>query len=454
MEAVEDFLGRHLAASDARRIASFLGDVILLTLAAQLTTLPIMAYHFRQLSLVSPLANAFILPAQPAVMVLGGLAVAISFAYFPLGRLLAWLAWPFTAYTIRVVEFFASLPHTVIYLGGFSLAFVLLYYAVLLGITFGHSRLGEWAATIRLRFRYVSITGVIVALSVVSLFAWRLVAAAPDGRLHITFLDVGSADAVLIQTPAGRHVLIDGGPSAAAASDELGRRLSPLDHSLDWLVLASTDENQVASLPRLVQRFPPRNALLGAQAQASFSSASLMQWLIDQEIPVIDAQDGQALSLGDGARLRVLDLSPRGATLLVEWDMFRMLLPIGANADTLARLVDGDLAGQLDVLLLSQSGYAPLTPPELLPVLNPDLVVISVAPADKDGLPDPATLDALKGYSVLRTDLNGWVEVVTDGQQMWVSAARLPPGVGTPTPSAIPEPTESVTLTPAATDRP
>jgi competence protein ComEC len=454
MEAVEGFLGRHLAASDARRVASFLGDVVLLTLAAQLTTLPIVAYHFRQVSLVSPLANAFILPVQPAVMVLGGLAVAISFAYFPLGQLLAWVAWPFTAYTIRVVEFFDSVPHTVIYLGGLSLAFVVLYYAVLLGVTFGHSRFGEWAHAIRLRFRYVSVTGVIVALFVVSLFAWRLVAAAPDGRLHITFLDVGSADAVLIQTPAGRHVLIDGGPSAAAASDALGRRLSPLDHSLDWLVLASTDENQVASLPRLVQRFPPRNVLLGAQAQASFSSGSLMQWLIDEEVPVIDAQEGQTLDLGDGARLRVIGLSPRGATLLVEWDMFRMLLPIGANTDTLARLEDGDLAGQVDVLSLSQSGYAPLTPPELLPVLNPDLVVISVAAADKDGLPSAETIDAVQGYSVLRTDVNGWVEVTTDGQQMWVSAERLPPEEGTPSPASSDEPSEAVTATPGSTSEP
>jgi hypothetical protein len=146
---------------------------------------------------------------------------------------------------------------------------------------------------------------------------------------------------------------------------------------------------------------------LGAQAQASFSSGSLMQWLIDEQIPVTDAQQGQALNLGDGARLSVVDLSPRGATLLLEWDMFRMLLPIGANLDTLTRLEDGDLAGQVDVLLLSQSGYAPLTPPELVSTLNPTLVVISVAPADKDGLPNPATLDALKGYSVLRTDLMG-----------------------------------------------
>ena len=270
----------------------------MLTFAAQLTTLPIMAYHFKQLSLVSPLANAFILPAQPAVMVLGGLAVVLSFALFPLGQLVAWVAWPLTTYTIRMVEFFDSLPHTVIYLGGFSLTFVVLFYAVLLGVTFAGGRLRDLVAELRRRFRYLSLSVVLAALFIAALFTWRLVAAAPDGRLHITFLNVGSADGVLIQTPAGRHVLINGGPSAALASDALGRRLSPLDHSLDWLILASTDENQVASLPRLLPRFPPRNVLMAAPAQASFSSSTVVQWLTDEAIPMTVGRAGTGARFG------------------------------------------------------------------------------------------------------------------------------------------------------------
>jgi len=79
------------------------------------------------------------------------------------------------------------------------------------------------------------------------------------------------------------------------------------------------------------------------------------------------------------------------------------------------------------VLLLAQSGYAPLAPPALLENLNPQLAVISVAPADRDGLPDPETLEALKDYPTLRTDENGWIEVVTDGGKMWVASERQQP---------------------------
>jgi competence protein ComEC len=424
MNAAARFLERRLQASDAQRAASILGQFVLLTFAAQLTTLPIMAYHFQQISLISPLANALILPAQPAVMILGGLAVFFSFFLFPLGQLVAWAAWPLTAYTIRLVEFFDAMPHGVIYLGSFSLAFVVLFYFVLLGVTFAGDRLKAAYESLRGRFRELSLVTVLIVLFIGTVFAWRLAAASPDGRLHVTFLDVGSADAVLIQTTDGRHILIDGGPSTAKISDALGRRFSPLDHTLDWLVLASTDENQVGSLQRLLPRFPASHVLLGGPEQASFSSQALMNWLSEEQVPVTEAEEGQSLDLGGGAKLRVVNVSPRGSTLLVEWDSFRVLLPIGANLDTLDALGQGRLIGPVSVLLLSQSGYAPLTPPELLQQVNPQLVVISAAAGDPDGLPNKETLDALESYSVLQTDSNGWIDVSTDGGRMWVVSQK------------------------------
>jgi competence protein ComEC len=422
--AAESFIRRHFPATDAARYASLLGQFVLLTFAAQLTTLPIMAFQFQQISLVSFIANPFVLPVQPAVMVLGGLAVFLSLIIYPLGQLTAWVAWPFTAYTIRMVELFDSVPHGVLYLGGFSLAFALLFYAVLLAVTFSGPRLKELFDALRQRFRYLSLTTLVLVLFICSLFAWRLVTTAPDGRLHLTFLNVGSADAVLIQTPGGRFVLVNGGPSTSAISDALGRRLSPLDHRLDWLVLAASDENQVAALPRLLPRFPPAHVLLGANEQGSFSSRAVMQWLADASVPVQEAKVGQSLDLGSGAVLKVIDLSTRGATLLVEWNTFRALLPIGETFDTVDRLQYGTAVGPVDVLSLAQSGYAPLTTPDWLKNLNPRLVVISVAAGDKDGMPDKDTLDALAGYSVLRTDINGWIEVMTDGKQMWVQDER------------------------------
>jgi beta-lactamase superfamily II metal-dependent hydrolase len=51
-------------------------------------------------------------------------------------------------------------------------------------------------------------------------------------------------------------------------------------------------------------------------------------------------------------------------------------------------------------------------------------VLLSVAPGDRDGLPAPETLDTLQGYTLLRTDQNGWIELTTDGRQMWVEVEK------------------------------
>ena len=94
----------------AKRTVRFFGDIFIATLAATLLTMPLMIYHFSQLSIVSPLANLLILPAQPGVMSWGILAT-IAGMVFPLaGKILAWIAWPFLTYTISRARFFASIP--------------------------------------------------------------------------------------------------------------------------------------------------------------------------------------------------------------------------------------------------------------------------------------------------------------------------------------------------------
>jgi len=42
----------------------------------------------------------------------------------------------------------------------------------------------------------------------------------------------------------------------------------------------------------------------------------------------------------------------------------------------------------------------------------------------RQGLPSPETLEAVKGYNLLRTDRNGWIELSTDGEQMWVEVEK------------------------------
>jgi len=415
---------RYTTPGTAQKVAAPVSEYFLLTLAAQLTTLPIMAYHFKRISLVSLIANPFILPVQPIVMIVGGLAVILSLIWLPLGAVAAFGAWPFVAYTIRLVELFNLLPNGVIVLGDFSLWLVILFYTALLTWTFARDRLRKLFSGEQANLPTVPAITIATALTVVVMMTWRVAFTAPDGMLHITFLDVGSADAILIETPGGRHILINGGPSASMLSDGLGRRLPPFNRRLDWLVIASTQENQLSGLPRVMERISPSQVLWAGNVEASFSARNLDEWFIGQSIPVTQAESDFELNLGNGAVLKFLNVNTRGAVLLLEWGEFRALLPVGMNFSALEELKYGEYIKSTSLLLIADSGYAPVNPPEWVANLNPQLIILNVAAGDPDGLPHDGTLNAIEDYPILRTDHNGWIEVTTDGKEMWFEVEK------------------------------
>lgn len=425
-EFANRIITRYFPSSTAEKAAELFSEFVLLTLAAQITTIPIMAYHFQRISLVSFLANPFILPPQPAVMILGGLAMLLSLVWFPLGQIVAWITWPFVVYTIRMVELFNSIPNGTIVLGDLSIWFVIAIYAILFAVTFGGAQIKEMAQSAKGRASAVGVGGALIVLLLALLLIVRAASAVPDRLLHVTFLDVGSAQGVLIQTPSGKHVLINGGPSVTVLSDELGRRLPAFNRKLDWLIVASTDEDDVAALPRIVERYQPDAVLWSGNTNASFSSGVLNEYLSLSDILVTTAEPEQVLELGQGATLEVVTTGPRGAILLLEWNNFRAVLPVGMSFEALDELRNGAEIGPVSLLSLADSGYALSNPPEWIANLNPELLVLSVSAADENGMPDGEVLESIQEYELLRTDLNGWIEVSTDGTQMWVNVERKP----------------------------
>jgi beta-lactamase superfamily II metal-dependent hydrolase len=73
---------------------------------------------------------------------------------------------------------------------------------------------------------------------------------------------------------------------------------------------------------------------------------------------------------------------------------------------------------------MADQGPAGVNSPEWLRRLDLQLALLSVGATDSRSLPESETLLALEGNPLLRTDLNGWIEVDTDGKQMWVEVER------------------------------
>ncbi|MEJ2212137.1 MAG: ComEC/Rec2 family competence protein [Anaerolineae bacterium] len=262
---VERGLGHFLAPEYAGWLLRGLRDAVVLTLAAQVLTLPLVVYHFGRLSLVSPLANALIVPAQPPVMVLGSIAAALALLppLAPLAQVVAWGAWLCLAYTDAVVQWLAGWPlaSLPIQAGSGRLVWLLLY-----GCGLGLVAAVVWLSNRRHRQQqpqppaHPSFSGsrpaAILGLAAAAvLLAGLAVGQLPDGRLHVAFLDVGQGDAILITTPAGQQVLVDGGPSPTALTTALGHEMPFWDRSLDLVLLTHPDEDHLTGLLEVLRRY-------------------------------------------------------------------------------------------------------------------------------------------------------------------------------------------------------
>ena len=409
---------RILPLEAAQRITQPVSEYILFTFAAQLTTFPVMLYHFHSFSISTFIANPAILPVQPPIMVLGGLAVILGLIWDPLGRAAAPLVYPFVLYTIRIVEWFARLPIRGFHPGQIGMGWVVLIYGVLLFFTYGWPLIFALRSTLTPSF-------MAAGLGVLLILIWKGVFVIPDGRLHIFLLDVGTGNGVFIRSPSGSNILINGGPSTRTLSDELGRITPPFRRKLDYLIVSSPQEQDIDSLAENLPRLTPEEVFWLGSDSLCYQGEYLMGILKDLNLQTTYGKSEQIFELEDGVRIRVLAENQRGGTLLLEFRDFRAIFPYGLKEEEMDGFRMGLDLGEVAVLLLGDNGYHSSNPSHWIQNLNPQLLVLSVGNDNGRDLPDQGLLDRLAGHSLLRTDQHGRIEIITDGGQMWIQVEKV-----------------------------
>ena len=404
----ENILQKRFSTQTSGKLAGLVAEYCLFTFAAQLTTLPVTLFIYERLSPVALLANPLVLPPQPALMVLGLIALLGGLIYLPLGHLLGYLAWPLLAYTNRTVEFFAALPTGNAGLGRLNLWAALLYYVVLIGLALWRPR----QPSDHPAFQWLAPVGLLVA-GLLSAVTWQSVVTLPDGRLHLTVIAADEAPVVLIQSPDGKRVLINGQPDSRALSSDLGRQIPLFGHRLDGLLLTGASPGALQGLPAVLTRFPARAAYWSTAIPSSTALDDLQVGLTAQLTPIHLLDAGQVLDLGGGVSIRVVSASADGVALLVEYGNFSVLLPGGITPDTLSGL---DFQKSPDALVLGgkdavQPGAQELTD---WSQFQPGLVVWQGDPLLQPG----------DGLAWLNLAEHGWAELTSDGQKMWLQVER------------------------------
>ncbi len=437
-----DLLRRWGVETSESGVAAFVLESGTLTMGAVAATLPLIALNFGRVSLVAPLANLLLVPAFPLILGSSALAAAAGVVWSPLGDAAGWLSWAVLTYMIELARFFAGLPLASFEVSGFGPAHAAVSYLALVAFAWwlnrrqpepGPALEPERLPTggLRMRPAWALAGGLAVAASL----AWWAALDADSGRLTLSVLDVGQGDSILVETPAGQRILIDGGPSGRAVTEALGDALPFWDRRIDLVVLTHAQSDHMDGLFDVLERYDVRQVLSTPQADDTAAYRDWRELIERQNIPYHEGQPGQRIELGGGATLRILgptdtalaSSEPNNASLVLKltWNDASFLLTGDIEAAAEEALLASDADLRSTVLKVPHHGSATSSTAAFLRAVQPGMAVISVGEENPFGHPAPDVLDRLDAPLLFRTDLHGTVRIVTDGQRLWVEVERV-----------------------------
>jgi len=280
---------------------------------------------------------------------------------------------------------------------------------------------------------------VMPSLATMAVLVWFIAIIMPDDRLHVSFLDVGQGDAILIQQGT-QQVLVDGGPSPQQVNVELGRQMPFWDRTIELVVLTHPDQDHLAGLVEVLQRFRVAKVLTPNLDSDSALYGEWQRLIEERNIDKTAACAGQQMALA-GATLTVLhppdnawcnadeDIGDDNSTvLLLKMGRVSFLLTADIGQEAESYLVTRRAACRSTVLKVAHHGSATSTTQEFLDTVSPQIAVISVGTENKFGHPSPEVVARLEqklgAGNICRTDRHGTVTFTTDGEKLWLSTAR------------------------------
>lgn len=401
------------------------------TLAATISTAPLVVFHFERLPVGTVAANLLAMPAVAPAMWTGMVSVAF-------GQISKFLAVPanlagsvFLAWIAQVAEWFgrpvwAELEVSIDDPLTLGIVVAIVCAIVVAGLRFWHParspvRPGAWLPVASA-----------LALCLILLLSGagndrRPLDQPPPGGARVEVLDIGQGDATLIRPWNADPVLIDGGPPGG---DLEGALESAGVERLAAVLLTHPDLDHYGGLfdvfgPTPVDRFLFDKATRELVSVARQSGASLERISAGEvirtgnirlEVLWPPASSGSVYRTGDET-----DKNLRSIVVLLEWRGFRMLL----TGDAEAEAVPMD-PGPVDVLKVPHHGSEDTGLPSFLDEISPRLAVISVGADNTYGHPVPEVLGELEesGVQTLRTDERGTVSLILDRDGWKVEAGE------------------------------
>ncbi|HEY4484521.1 MAG TPA: ComEC/Rec2 family competence protein [Candidatus Paceibacterota bacterium] len=250
-----------------------------------------------------------------------------------------------------------------------------------------------------------------------------------DGLLHVYFLDVGQGDAIFVETPSGKQVLIDGGPDETVLQ-RLGEVMPFYDRTIDLVINTHPDADHLAGLLSVLERY---KVLAISETGMACETSLCAEWKnlkTNEGADLINLVLGQEIGEGDNFRFLVLhpfeDETGRtfpkrnngGIVLKLIFGAQSVLLTGDIEKQVENKLVSAGVNIDSDFLKIAHHGSKTSTTEEFIKKVSPLAAFIEVGRNNKYGHPTEEVMKRLADFKIpyYRTDIDGTVELVLDGE--------------------------------------
>ncbi len=418
-----------------------LGLTLAITLAAQIAIFPITSFYYNYFSLVSLPANLVIIPLVSLVMLLGGFSAFTGLLWLPLAEITNISTGLVLDIILRLARFLAGLPFAVVTVKQLSPLAILGFYAVLIGAV-ETARNPELRLRVRRFWTIYRKSTVLVILAVTVVLLWTSIVYPGQEKLTVTFLDIGQGDAVLIESPEGRSIVLDTGGvehSGMSAYNPGEKVLVPFLRrqgigKIDLLLLSHAHADHIQGAEALLaNNLAVRMLAISPQFCENPDGAKLMKSFQAQGTDIRKMTEGEQILFDEDITLEVLNPAPGTVTdenndsLVVRlgYRELHILFTGDAGESVLQKLAGRRDGIHAEIIKVPHHGSKSGWLEQFYRSANPKMAVISVG-SNCFGHPSGEVLEGLSRLDipVFRTDQNGAVIIRSDGSGYEVETGR------------------------------
>ena len=388
----------------------------LMTLAATVGTVPLVAYYFNHVAWLGLFANAVVVPLVGLFVVPLGLGASIIVLLGGLDQLpFGWAHQEIMNGLTSVVGVMATVPGARWHVASPSIFAMVGFYLCLMVALF--SRRMTWR-----------VTGVSTMAFCLLWWVWSPRHVFEDDALRVTFLDVGQGDATVLELPGGETILVDGG--VAYARWDMGRMVvGPYlwDRGIRRLthVIATHPQlDHVGGLPWIIENFEvdhywsngiERTKPFYRRLQDALEEKRVVERIAWEGEDIIKEEPCRLISLNpplveNGHTLRDLqgpELNNLSVVLSLTCGEHSILLTADAEVEALTRFIRHPLVRSATVVKIPHHGAKSSLNRRWIQDLKAETAVVSAGRRNRYGHPALEVLQAYERMNVYRTDSDG-----------------------------------------------